>query len=70
MVAEYGHTGGATDFFRKLPDDADPLHRMGKWLATHPVSPERIAELERVARREGWRSRGALTPLYPDDEPR
>lgn len=71
VVAEYGHTGGAADFFRRLPgNDVGGLHRMGKWLATHPVSPERISELERVARREGWRSRGALTPLYPEDEPR
>ncbi len=71
VVAEYGHTGGAADFFEKLPETgAGAIHRMAAWLATHPVSPERIAALKRVARQEGWRRHGELTPLYLNAEPR
>ena len=68
VVDEYGHTAGATDFLKKL-SDADPgaIDRMAAWLATHPVSPERIAALQRSARNEGWRRHGQLTPLDPED---
>ena len=67
VVAEYGHTAGATDFFEKLPDaEAGSVGRMKAWLATHPVSPERIAALKRAARKEGWRPQGDLVPLDPE----
>lgn len=70
VVDEYGHTAGATDFFEKLGDaerEAGSLGRMGQWLATHPVSPERISALKRTAHQEGWRSRGERTPLSLGD---
>ena len=66
VVAEYGHSAGATDFFEKLPDaDGGNGGRMKAWLATHSVSPERIAALHRAASKEGWRSHGDLVPLDP-----
>ena len=58
--AEYGHVGGATDFFRRLGDDHD-----GGWLSTHPRSADRSAELERLAAARGWPTAGELTPLPP-----
>ena len=68
VVDEYGHTAGATDFFEKLPDmDPGVFDRMAAWLATHPVSPERIAALKRSAHVEGWRRSGELTPLDSED---
>jgi predicted Zn-dependent protease len=58
VAAEYGHVGGATDFFRRLGDDRD-----GGWLATHPRSTDRVAELEQLAAEQGWPAEGELTPL-------
>ena len=71
VAREYGHTAGATDFFEKLPDSGQKrLGRMEQWLATHPVSPERIDALRRLALERGWPNHGELTPLYPDGERR
>ena len=67
VAAEYGHVAGATDFLRKLPDaeDAGSASRAVSWLATHPRSADRVAELEALARRQGFPTEGALTPLPP-----
>jgi len=65
VVAEYGHVAGAADFLRRLPDasDASAATRAASWLATHPRSAERVAELEALAARNAWGTRGELTPL-------
>jgi predicted Zn-dependent protease len=67
VAAEYGHVGGAADFLRRLPDahEAGAAERAASWLATHPRSAERVAELEALAARNGWRTEGARTPLPP-----
>jgi predicted Zn-dependent protease len=65
VAAEYGHVAGATDFLRRLPDagDAGSASRAVSWLATHPRSADRVAELEALARRQRFPTEGALTPL-------
>ena len=68
VAAEYGHVAGATDFLRRLPDAAaDPrvATRAAGWLATHPRSADRVAELEQLAEEQGFPTQGALTPLPP-----
>jgi predicted Zn-dependent protease len=68
VAAEYGHVAGASDFLRKLPDadgEGGAASRVVGWLATHPRSADRVAELEAVARREGFPTTGALRPLPP-----
>ncbi len=39
----YGHVGGATDFFERLA--AEDSRRGPAWLASHPLSEERVREL-------------------------
>ncbi len=65
VAAEYGHVAGAGDFLRRLPDagPAGPAGRAASWLATHPRSAERVAELAALARAHGWSEAGELTPL-------
>jgi len=58
---EYGHLGGAFDFFRK--DTAGGGGRMAvSWLSTHPSSDDRIERLENLARQRGWGLDGAKRP--------
>jgi Zn-dependent protease with chaperone function len=65
VAAEYGHVAGASDFLRRLPDagPAGAAERAAGWLSTHPRSDDRVAELEALARTEGFAATGALTPL-------
>lgn len=71
VARRYGHIAGAMDFFEKLPGDAGgPTGRMGAWLATHPGSPRRIADLRALARAHGWPADGELTALDPGFAPR
>jgi len=67
VAAEYGHVAGATDFLRRLPDaqDARAASRAASWLATHPRSVDRVAELEGLARQQGFLTEGELSPLPP-----
>jgi beta-barrel assembly-enhancing protease len=65
VAAEYGHVAGAADFLRRLPDAeaGGAAERAASWLATHPRSDDRVAELEQLAERHGWATQGELTPL-------
>lgn len=65
LVAEYGHAGGATETFRTMAGAAREKGRREppKFLSTHPVTPERMARLERAIAARGWRADGARTPI-------
>ena len=68
VAAEYGHVAGASDFLRSLPDgegEGGATSRVASWLATHPRSADRVAELDAQARRQGFPTQGTLTPLPP-----
>ena len=64
MAKVYGHAGGAHDAFTALgrirPDTGD-----AGFLRTHPVSAERIASVERIAREQGYPLDRPRTPLPP-----
>ena len=46
VFREYGHLGGATDFFERLPDSGSALARgAARFLSTHPVNEDRVEEL-------------------------
>jgi len=49
----YGHVGGSTAFFKKIPADQDP-GRFGHYFASHPENRRRIAHLEDLARSKGY----------------
>ena len=49
LVAEFGHPGGATDFFQRLPAPGNAVERLlAPYLATHPLSEERIEALREL----------------------
>ena len=66
---EYQTVAGAWDFFGKLPQPGSTLGRhVTTYLATHPLSDERIETLERLASDQGWSSEGEPRPW--NDTPR
>jgi predicted Zn-dependent protease len=64
LACHYGHVAGATDFFEKIPAEADP-GRFGHYLASHPENRRRIDHLETMARQHDYPS-GELRPLPAD----
>jgi predicted Zn-dependent protease len=64
---EYGHVAGALDFFERLPD---PEASMGKeivqYLATHPLSEDRIEALHALSLERGWSESGTVVPIPSD----
>ena len=64
VVAEFGHVSGATDFFEKLPAPEGRIERsLSTYLATHPVSDERIEAMEQLAIEKDWPVDGVTSPL-------
>jgi Zn-dependent protease with chaperone function len=64
VAAEYGHVNGATRFFERLPDAAGSnSERASAWLASHPVTADRIDAMHEETARRGLATQGALTPL-------
>jgi len=49
----YGHTGGAVDFFNKIPKENDP-GKFGHYFSTHPDNLRRIAHLEKIIQTKGF----------------
>jgi len=64
LACQYGHVSGATDFFSKIPAEADP-GRFGHYFASHPENRRRIDHLKTMARQRGYPS-GELRPLPAD----
>lgn len=54
----YGHTGGATDFFRKLGEAVTEPGKYLQYLSTHPLTEKRIAYIEAYSRARGF-------PVHP-----
>lgn len=64
VEAEFGHVAGTTDFFDKLPSPDSALERsLATYLATHPLSADRVADMEQLAHDNGWSLQGKTTPL-------
>ncbi|MGB5987513.1 MAG: M48 family metallopeptidase [Desulfobacterales bacterium] len=49
----YGHVGGSTDFFAKIPEARDP-GKWGHYFTTHPANARRILDLKAQARQKGY----------------
>ena len=64
VEAEFDHVQGATDFFEKLPAPDNALERsLASYLATHPLSDERINAMEHFAEERGFKTEGETTAL-------
>jgi Zn-dependent protease with chaperone function len=61
----YGHVGGSSAFFRKIPADQDP-GRFGHYFSSHPENRRRIDHIEKLARDRGYGSKAPL-PFKADD---
>ena len=64
LVRQYGHTGGATDFFVNI-ERKNARPRLGYIFASHPHPEERIALLRSIIEERGYKT-GPLIPLRPD----
>jgi Zn-dependent protease with chaperone function len=62
VVAEYGHTEGASDLFEHLRETGEASALAG-YLSTHPLHGDRSDRLEAVARAAGWPLRGKRRAL-------
>ena len=70
VFREYGHVGGADAFFRRLPDAKAGLgDRLGSYMASHPVSEDRIEALDEVARERGYPTEGEQVPFAVEPAP-
>jgi predicted Zn-dependent protease len=67
VQAEYGHVAGASEFFERLPEPGSSIERqIVHYLATHPLSRERIEALRKLARDRGWSQLENTVPLEAD----
>jgi Zn-dependent protease with chaperone function len=66
VEAEFGHVEGATDFFDELPAPESELERtLASYLATHPLTEDRVEAMEELAEERGWATEGETTPMNP-----
>lgn len=68
LACRYGHVGGSTDFFGKIPKEMDP-GQFGHYFSTHPENRLRIAHLQVYARQNGFKT-GTLKTLPEELESR
>ncbi len=62
VVAEYGHTAGATDLFQHLAGSGE-ASTLASYLSTHPLHGDRANRLEAAASAAGWSVRGKRRAL-------
>ncbi len=64
VYAEYGHVGGATEFFRRAPEFSNIIgDTAASYLSTHPLHDDRIEALLMLAVQKGWPKQGKLMPF-------
>lgn len=66
MMARYPHGGHSLDFFRRVEEkelDLGIFNRVAEWQHTHPLTGDRIANLEDIAQANDWPLTGPPTPL-------
>ena len=62
LNAYYGHVAGAAELFAVL-HDGDDMMNVPEFFSTHPMDERRIEDLNGLAVRKGWSTRGKATPL-------
>lgn len=63
LARVYGHVGGAVDLFRIFEALRGAQSEPPRVLATHPLTADRVARIEALARARGWRTEGPITAL-------
>lgn len=61
--SEYGHVDEAWRLFERWDTNSKSRINLVTYLSTHPESGDRISDMKRQAKAEGWRLVGDVTPL-------
>ena len=70
VFQEYGHVGSASGFFRSLEvAGGERLAAWAAYLSSHPVSRQRIEDLEALARARDWPVQGPVRSFPPPPTP-
>lgn len=69
VAREYGHVNGAGELFRIFQRLRDGKGEPPKLLTTHPLTADRIARIEVLARERGWHTDGPIRPMPPELRP-
>jgi len=63
VVKHYGHGGHSLDFFERLAKGESKLQKVSQYFLTHPLSQDRINDLNAEAAKQGWKMEEEVTPL-------
>jgi len=63
VVSHYGHGGYSLDFFERLSKGEGRLQKVSQYFLTHPLSQDRMNDLNAEAAKQGWKMEEELTPL-------
>lgn len=67
IVNYYGHGDGSLDFFHRIQTEKrDHRGKLSVYFSTHPLTQERIDDLNQLAQERGWQMEGDVTDL-PDN---
>ena len=59
LHGEYGHVGGATDFFARMPQPTGRMARSASaYVSTHPLGTDRVEAIEAIAAEQAWSLEG------------
>ena len=62
LYKEYGHVSEAGRFFERGSDSGEMLDDLDSYLATHPASEDRVADIKEAAEENAWPQTGPVTP--------
>ena len=65
VYREYGHVADATRFFERLEAEGIGDSKIASYASTHPAAASRIADLQSLARDNGWSLNGSRTDFKP-----
>ena len=63
VQSEYGHVNEAWRLFERWDRTDNSFLDLVTYLSTHPETGDRIADMQKQARANGWRTDGVVTPL-------
>ena len=67
LQKKYGHSGGATDFFKRI-EKIEPTSRFAHFVATHPHPDVRIKAIEELISTKGYETKAILPRDYLDQK--
>lgn len=65
VAREYGHVSGARELFRIFQQLREGRGEPPKFLTTHPLTADRIARIDALARERGWSTDRPTQPMPP-----